>query len=82
MIQIGAIVGEIWRIGSEMWGSRRGQLDVCPETCFQAQVSPEQELPVGPKLHWGPPYSPRHSFGCGWQHLQHPHSGAFQKTWS
>jgi len=30
MIQIGAIVGEIWRIGSEMWGSRRGQLDVCP----------------------------------------------------
>ena len=32
MIQIGAVVGEIWRIGSEKWGSRRGQLDVCATT--------------------------------------------------
>jgi hypothetical protein len=31
-IQIGAVVGEIWRIGSEKWGSRRGQLDVCATT--------------------------------------------------
>ena len=25
-------------------------------------------------------YSPHHPFGCGWHHLQHPHSEAFQGT--
>jgi len=46
MSKIGAVVGEIWRIGSEKWGPRREQSDVCPRTCsLQAQV-----LPVGAKL--------------------------------
>jgi len=39
MIQIGAVGSEIWRIGSEKWGSRRGQLDMCALVCnFKAQV--------------------------------------------
>jgi hypothetical protein len=39
MVQIGADIGEIWRIGSEMLGSRYGQLDVCAATgYFQARV--------------------------------------------
>jgi hypothetical protein len=29
MVQIGTDFGEIWRIGSEMLGSRHGQIDVC-----------------------------------------------------
>jgi hypothetical protein len=29
MTQIGAVGGEFWRIGSEMLGSRRGQLGMC-----------------------------------------------------
>jgi len=33
MFHIGAAVGEIWRIGSEKWGSRRGRLDACAATC-------------------------------------------------
>ena len=28
--QIGSVGGEIGQIGGEKWGSRRGQLDVCP----------------------------------------------------
>ena len=27
-------------------------------------------------------YSPHHPFGCGWHHLQHSHSEAFQETGS
>jgi len=39
MIQVGAVGGEIWRIGSEKWGSRRGQLGMCTPICsFQAKV--------------------------------------------
>ena len=39
MVQNGADVGEIWRIGSEMLGSCHGQLDVCAATgYFQAWV--------------------------------------------
>jgi len=47
MFQIGAVVGEIWRIGSGEWadwqwrvgGSRRGKLDMCTHVCkFKAQV--------------------------------------------
>ena len=29
MTEIGAVGGEFWRIGSEMLGSRRGQLGMC-----------------------------------------------------
>jgi hypothetical protein len=36
---IGSVGGEIWQIGGEKWGSRRGQLGICAATgCFQAQV--------------------------------------------
>ena len=39
MVQIGADIGEIWRIGNEMLGARHGQKDVCALTCkFQPQV--------------------------------------------
>jgi hypothetical protein len=39
MTQIGAVGGGFWRIGSEMLGSRRGQLGMCdPAGNIQAQV--------------------------------------------
>jgi hypothetical protein len=56
MTQIGAVCGEFWRIGSEMLGSRRGQLGMCDLAGnIQAQV-----LPLGTELDFcqlGRPYS-------------------------
>ena len=52
MIQIGAVGGEIWRIGSEKWGSRRGQLDIFANTGNHTQFT-FQKYP-----HWGPPLTP------------------------
>jgi len=40
--QFGVYDGEIWRICGGKWGSRRGQLGICPPIgCFQAQLLPE-----------------------------------------
>ena len=39
IILIGAVGGDIWRIGSEKWGSRRGQLDIIANPgSIEAQV--------------------------------------------
>jgi hypothetical protein len=39
MTQIGSVGGEIWQIGGDKWGSRRGQLGMCaPTGTLQAQV--------------------------------------------
>jgi len=42
MIQIGAVGGEIWRIGSVKWGSRRGQLDIFTDNIKAQMLSAAQ----------------------------------------
>jgi len=50
MIQIGAVGGDIWRIGSEKWGSRRGQINNFANVDnIQAQVL-SLVLPLGTEL--------------------------------
>ena len=39
MAQIGTVGGEIWQNGGEKWGSRHGQVDVCPGPVFSTAQS-------------------------------------------
>ena len=66
MVQIGAVGGEIWRIGSEKWVPRRGQFDIFANTgsiklrCYQQPRARGSGLPLGTELDCcqsRPPYS-------------------------
>jgi len=61
------------------------EIKYCEDTRPQNQPAERRKGTAQRSLQHSPRslcYSPHHPFGCGWHHLQHSHSEAFQRTGS